>query len=1341
MAYDPVSGKVYGCFSGDYYGDTYRHWGYLDIEARKVVKIADLDLSFRGVAIDKFGHAYGIDVDGTLYSIDKETGDITPVGPTGCPSLYYMSSAAYNDKDNNIILAFSNNDADMGGGLVAIDPATAESTVVSSFTDNAEVIGLYIPFQAPDKAPAAPGFAAACSEGSMTVDFTIDMPVTLFDGTDAAGQEMGYKIYADGTEILSGTSTAGAKVEVSKALTESGVVNFVAVASNSEGESSQAKASCYVGKGTPAATSGVVLAYADGILTLSWEAVTESSDGGYINPAEILYDIIDVAGSIVAADIPATSWTKEQAAPTEFTAFSYGVVAKYDAKTSKSVMSNQIFLGHHTAPLAMDMSKKDIFDQHSVLDANGDGSTWIFHSSRGTIYDYSKVNAADDWIFSPAIYLEEGKAYDFEAIARAYSNGYPEKIEIKMGSAATDEAMVTTLVEETVLGGEAASLTAGITPTVSGEYFIGFHAVSDAYQWNLYLTSYSISAPYGATAPDAVTDIKAVPDVTGELSVAINFNAPAVTVTGAPYTGDMKIAVLRDGEKVGELIASAASAQTFNDNVPEAGRYIYTVESYNMADEPGRSVSVSAFVGPNVPEAPAAVKVVENAQKLGELTVTWDEPEADIDGNPLHSANLTYNIYIVEDQAWKLLNDAPVAERTFTFQAQPEDAPQTFVQIGILAINKGVEGEELAGAGLIPVGPAYSLPVALSCLEDAKNYILGIDSWDGCEFGIKTDGEMSAVTSQDGDGQFFYGERVGSSATLGYGKGIGDFIFGKVDLAGAAHPVFSLYTWKITETDLTKLDIIAVCEGESKVVRTIEYSEDTHSIWTKKIVDLGEYAGKAIQLIIRYYSDGLVYCFFDNMKIMDMPDYDLNAVEVTAPRTVTAGETFNVIATIENVGRLDADRFDVELLANGKLADTKQVEALEAGATVGVTFEQSINMAQDKEVEYTAHIVYAADLDSSNDTTPKAVKVTREDSLLPTVSNLNGTPDGGFNSLIWDAITIEDLPYDPTVESFEEAEAFTKEYPGWTFIDRDGAPCGGLGNLDIPNHTAGEDPESFIIIDGTYSSLANSSYAKEYRAADGKQYIGSIWTKGEGNSLLDSDDWAISPELKGIAQTVTFNAKNASINYSEYLQIWYTTSDSVNPDDFEQLTSFNNSGYNYRVIRTDGWGEFSFDLPEGARRFAFRVVSNDGMMLMIDNVSYLAADATVGLELIGYNVYCDGVKLNDEPVTATSFIHNGVSAGSHTYHVTAVYNRGESEVSEPLVLSSLSGIGDAAVEGVTVIVEGNDIIVTAPADAAVQIVTTDGKTVVAATGGTRATVADGLYLVTVGQTVTKVIVR
>ncbi|MDE6266859.1 MAG: choice-of-anchor J domain-containing protein [Muribaculaceae bacterium] len=1339
VAYDPTSGKVYGLFSGEYYGSDYRYWGYLDIKTKKVISIVNYDFSLRGVAIDKFGQAYGIDLEGALYKIEKETGAYTKIGGSGCPGLKYMSSAAYNDKDNNIMLTYSN---DNGGGMVSIDPATGNATEVSVFADGDEVIGLYIPFQAPDKAPATPSFSVACAEGSMQADFTVGMPETLFDGTSAAGQGMGYRIYANGSEILSGNSVAGATVKVSKTLTASGITNFVAVATNAEGESNQAKASCYVGKGTPAATGKALLSYENGSLILTWEAVTESSDGGYINPADVRYDVVDSENNVVASDLAVTTWSKPQAIPSTMTGYSFGVIAKYDGKTSKAIMSNSIFLGHYTAPATVSFLSAGTFEQHKVIDANADGSTWVADTSKGATYKYNKNNDGDDWLISPAFYLEAGKAYDFQALAHAYGDKYPEKIEICMGTAPAAEAMTTTLVETTTLGGASQALTANVAPTVSGEYYFGFHAVSDAYQWSLYLTQYSISEPFGATAPDCVTDLTLTPDITGDLNVAISFKAPAKTVVGANYTGGMKVNILRDGEAVATIDATAGATATYTDKVTEAGEHTYTVITANLAGDTGRSASANVFVGPNVPNAPVDVKAVENAQNLGELTLTWKDPETDIAGNPLLPSNLKYNVYFYDTakEGFTLLNAEPISERTYTFRAQSADAPQAFAQVLIETINRGVVAQEYAGPGMVAVGPGYTLPVAMTCLEDAKKYNLGMDDWDGCEFGMKTDGEMSSVTSQDGDGQFFYGERVGSSATLGMGKGVGDFIFGKVDLKGAKNPVFSLYTWKITETDKTRLEIIVLCEGERKTVTDIEYADDTHNLWTKKVVDLAEYKDKAIQLIIRYYSDGLVYCFFDNMKFMDMPDYDINAVSVTAPKTVTGGEPFEVTAKVENVGRLAVADFDVELLANGKVVATKKVESLAAGETADVIFEQVITMAQDKVVEYTAHVVSSADLDDSNDVTPKAAKVTREESTLPAVTNFTGKKTAEGNLLTWDAVTPEDLPYDPTVESFENADPFTKAYPEWTFVDRDGKPCGGTGNIAIPNHEYGVDPESFIVIDGTYSGFANSSYAKEYTAADGKQYLGSLWTKGDADgTIATSDDWAISPLLKGCAQTVTFFAKNASINYSEFLQIWYATSDTTDPDEFTMVKDFNNNGYNYRIIRTDGWGEFSVDLPEGAVRMAFRCVSNDGMMLMLDNVSYLAADATVGLEHKGYNIYCDGAKLNESPLTANTFTHTDTTA-DHTYHVTAVYNRGESEASEPVFIA-VSGVDEIFANGLDIEVEGKQIIITGATDNNVRVIAADGKTVFTAQGDCRTTVVPGFYLVAVGETVVKVVVK
>lgn len=1340
VAFDPVSGRIYGCFSGEYYGEVYRHWGYLDIESRSVVKIADLGLSYRGVAIDKLGQAYGIDLSGNLYKIDKTTGVSQFVGETGCPSLYYMSSAAYNDKDNTIILAYCNEEA---SGLVEIDPTTAESSILADFVNEEEVIGMYIPFQAPDKAPDAPGLEVSCTEGSMDADFTITLPTELYDGTDATDSQFGYKIYADGVEILTGTGSSGDIIHVSKTMEHSGEIMFAAVATNADGESNQTKYSCYIGKGTPSAPGNVTLTYSDGNLILSWSAVTISSDGGYINSADVKYEILDAEGVTIESSVEGETWTIAQAIPDNYTGYKFGVIAKYDTKVSKSVFSNLVYLGHYNAPFKMDLKDQSNLGQHKVIDVNNDGKTWLYKSNC-TVYSYSNSNNADDWLITPAIYLEAGKAYDFEAVAHAYSDKYPEKLEIKMGMAATVEGMTQMLVETTTLGGADVTLKAPLVPAVSGEYYIGFHAVSDAGQWSLYLPSYFVSEPYGASAPDMVTDLKAIPDQKGDLKASIEFKTSAKTVLATDYTGEMLVKVFRGDVLIEEKSVSANTLVTVTDEVEMPGYYTYIVESYTPSGEKGRATSVTTFVGPNVPLPPSSVKAVENPNRCGELTVTWLPPVVDIDGNPLYEDNLTYNVYLYsyDEKAWVKQNEQPLNDLTFTFQAQSETAPQQFVQIGLETLNRGVESENLSGAGLIPVGPAYSLPVAMSCVDDLSNYIVGIDDREGCEFGMKEDGEMSSVTSQDGDGQFFYGERVGSSPTLGMGKGCGDFILGKISLEGVNHPVFSFYTWKITETDKTKLDIIAVCEGEQYVVTTIDYTNDTDNIWTKQIVNLEAYVGKSIQLIIRYYSDGLVYCFFDNMKIIDMPDYDLGAVSVTAPKSVAAGEPFDVTVVVENVGRLDVGHFTVELLANGEVVAEQAVDALIAGEETALTFEQTLSMAGARNIAYTAYVVYDADNDLSNNLTSQAAIVEREASLLPQVQSLEGEYVEEGVSLTWDAILHDELPYDPIIESFENAEPFAKSYDGWTFIDRDNAPSGNLGNIEVPNHQGEVEAESFIVIDGTHENFVNSGYGKEYLASSGNQYLGSIYSLDNSLSqLVASDDWAISPLLKGCAQTVTFKGKNCSINYSEYIQVWFTTEDSVNPDDFVQLNSFNSSGVSFRVVRTDGWGDFSFDLPDGALRFAIRVVSDDGMMFMLDDVLYLAAEATIGLELIGYNVYRDGQALTTEPIMVNSYLDSDVDKSvDHIYHVTAIYNRGESEATA-LTLQQ-SKLQDITLSGARISVEGNSISVTETAGKPVVITSTDGKTIFSGEGDTHIDVNPAVYLVSVGTTTTtKVVVR
>lgn len=1335
IAYDPITEKIYGCISD---GEEAFAWGSLNFNDGTVKKIASLPTGMRGVAISKTGQGYGITTSGDLYKINVTTGAAELVGATGMPALQYMSSAAFDDKDNCIIMTYAN---DVESGMYQIDPATAQATLITKFANNQEVVGVYVPFAPADKAPGDPSLTVTCPEGAQKADITIVMPSTLADGTDAQGQPMTYKVAANGTEVLTGSANGGETVTTTIDTELTGMVKFVATVSNEAGDSRDAKTNVYIGKAIPQAPANVLLSWADNTFTLTWDAVTEAADEGYFNAAEVVYDIIDSEGNTVAADVAATTWSTAQAEPESFTSFYFSVKAKYAGRTSEAGVSNILSLGSFKPAVTFDLTDEAVFNQHTILNANNDNKTWIYNS-KGAQYKYSGSNDADDWLFSPSVYLQAGKAYDFTATSFSQSNSYPEYMEIAMGTECTAEAMTIEIAPRTLITKEPVKFTASLVPTVSGIYHIGFHAVSEAGQYQFWVSDYTISEPYGAAAPDVITGLEIIPDVKGELNAVISFKASTKTVTNNDIEGDMAVDILRDGEKVRTVSCRPGMNINLEDKVPAAGRYTYTFVPLSADDETGRKVSASAYIGPNVPNPPAVINAKENPDKLGEVTLSWEHSTTDVDGNPLYTPNLTYNVYqwvapasADEEGHWQILNDQPIADTTITVQAQDENADQTFVQFGVLAINKGVSGEYLNTPGLVAVGFPYDLPARLSGPEALDEYIVGLDDTDGCDWGFGQDGKFNEITSQDADGFFFVGERVRSA--LGTSKGAGDLILGKYDLSTAQHPVVSFYTWKITDTDKSVLEVYALCEGQKTLVKSLNYNDDETAVWTKKTLSLEQFAGKCVQLIFRYYSDGLVYFFMDNMEIREHYDNDLRAASVTGPKKVAIDETFDLSVEVSNEGRVAAEGYTVALLRDGETVATCEGDGIEPGENAFYTFSQSLNAASAAEVTYSAQVIYDADMDLDNNITGKVATVKRELSTLPVVNALSGETTEQGNVLTWNPITAEDIPADATVEDFESAESFAKEVEGWTFVDNDDLPTGGLKNIDIPGFNKGVDHLSFIVFD----HAAENFNIKDFEAASGEKFIASIYAM-ETSSLtpVSHDDWIISPALNGNAQTITFRGKPLSINYTEQIQVRYTTEETLDPNEYEVIEEFNTPGYDYLNVRSDGWDVYSFELPEGATHFAIGVISLDGFMFFLDDIKYIPAGAPTSLQHVGYNVYRDGVKLNAEPLTEATFTDTEATEGDHTYHVTALYNQGESEVSNGLTLTT-SGVASVAAGAVKVGVEGSFITVSGAEGKHVAIFAADGKLLVGTTGNTRQAVSAGIYLVTVEKNTWKVVVR
>lgn len=134
------------------------------------------------------------------------------------------------------------------------------------------------------------------------------------------------------------------------------------------------------------------------------------------------------------------------------------------------------------------------FAKWTVIDNNGDGSTWKFDSTASTstvFYTYSGANAADDWIISPAITSTETGSVAIRFKAKGSS--YGEKLEVFYGSAATVDGMTGRVCEEMYLNDSEVSLVYIVNVVANEPFYLGFHACSDADKWRLYLGEVAVS--------------------------------------------------------------------------------------------------------------------------------------------------------------------------------------------------------------------------------------------------------------------------------------------------------------------------------------------------------------------------------------------------------------------------------------------------------------------------------------------------------------------------------------------------------------------------------------------------------------------------------------------------------------------------------------------------------------------------------------------------------------------------------------------------------------------------------------------------------------------------------
>lgn len=1182
------------------------------------------------------GTVYGVADDNNLYKINTNTGAETLVGPTGLvvsdAEGSYGQSATIDPKTG--VMYWAAVETSMNCGLYTVDTTTGAASLVSAFNGPTQIFGMAIPTPAAEEgAPAAvENVSAVFADGSNVGTVSFTAPTTTFAGAELTG-ELDYTVAA-GEVSVSGKCDAGAEVTVEMEL-PTGMNTILVTVANEAGVSPKAKTMLYVGYDTPMAPANVVLAISEeGEVNLTWEAPVAGIHNGWLGALTYnVYRNNAGASELVAEGLAETAFA-ETLTVGALASYNYSVEAVNGELVSAKANSNGVSVGSaFEVPFTMNFANKDVFDLMTVINNNGDAKTWTWYESLGCArYSYNGSEAADDYLITPNIKLQAGRTYVLSTNAAAYSSYYPEKMEITIGqgSSVAAQTQVITPVHE-VAYGDANVEEAEFSVAEDGIYNIAFHCLSDADQFHLQIFSFTLEAGPAAEAPAAVANLAVVPGEKGAKVATVSFVAPTAALNGEALQSLTKVTVARDGELIATLENVAPGQEvTYVDETVAAGTHTWTVVPFNEFDN-GAKAEATAFVGEDVPAAPLGTLTDLGTQ----VRIDWEVSEVGVNGGYVNPENLTYELYSVDGGYIGELLASLSGVYTYTLDYDTNVGEADLLQFAMRSVGEGGTSNYM-GTDAIVVGA----PQALPWMEDFAGANITNFMWLS-----QDENQLDQITlsSYNGGAGLFVSSAEGQSGSL---------LTGKLTTAGAINPEVIFTTEGTADFDL---EVVAQTIEGQEVIATYACGSATE---THVAVIPAKFADAWVIIGFHAIAKGAGSLYIDNIMIRDVLEYNLS-LELQAPASVAKGETAVVKAVVTNEGANNVESVTVKFTV-GEASCEKTVNAVVAPfATAEVSLEVETSIFSEEEaIEVEAEVVYDLDLKPEDNAASATIEL--KTSTATPVEELAGVAnEDGTVTLTWAATDVVVAEVTEDFESYENMTAFPVTAPDaqgnlpaeinevgtlgdWTAYDLDGGGVYGWNSTAINWPYMGY-AMGFAVYDA--NELWGTSIEEPLETVHSGTKGLICMDIAPENGITGNDDWLISPELPGVAQTISFWANEITDQYGhEVFEVFYSTTD-MDVDSFILLGEGSSDA-------AAGWKQFSYDLPEGAKYFAIRVVSEDIFGLYLDDITFTKGTSAASSFLIYRDQECIGLT------TENFFDDFDAQPGAHTYSVVAVYANG-----------------------------------------------------------------------------------
>ncbi len=807
-------------------------------------------------------------------------------------------------------------------------------------------------------------------------------------------------------------------------------------------------------------------------------------------------------------------------------------------------------------------------------------------------------------------------------------------------------------------------------------------------------------------APAGVTKVKFAHDYDGAPTLTVSFNAPDETVAGGELSSIASLRVLRGETEVKTFDAPApGAALSFTDNCPERGGYTYTFIASN-AEGDGEEVAEYAWAGVDYAAVPGNVKLREG-DTPGTVVISWDAPATYQEGSPINPALVKYEILAADGQT-SLAAGIEGTSYTLTVCGPAERALCNYFVFS--STERGVDYSRYSMTPLLAVGAAYQLPYAETFAGgEASTVCGGLNDFLRGKWSVAASSDTPAATPFDNDGGMaVWKQRKAGNETHWYS--------GKVAMGDSDAGSFT-FRYYAVEGSTTELTPFVYCEGEMAYQQPFTLGSAGASGWQTLTVPFSGCSGKSVQCGVKVVaSDKKTQTLLDCIDITAADTQGgLRFSALNVPSRVNAGEIVPIEISLMNADAQNSYSGHVTIQTGGNLWSDNVPFTVAAGEVFTCTKEVRATASYGDSMAVRVSVT-AEGLDSPLEESC-TVAVMRRGYPQPTDVKLTDQ----WN-LTWTAPDYASVSRSEAVtDDVEGYESFAIDQAGrWKFVDVDLVEeTYSFTDFQFPNMGK---PMAFIVFD---NDGMNSTFA----AHSGSKYFASFSSPYGAN-----DNWMISEDLPGTAQTVSFYARSYSAGDPESFEVSCSkATDSV--EDFESLASV--SGV------PAAWTQYSYDLPEGANYFAIRSTSDDKFFIEIDDISYTAGIGN--LQLTGYEVYVDGILAATLPADAVqcALTHDAdADPAQQTVQMKALYTRGASDLTDPAAFTPSVGVDGIASDAVRVTAQDGTLTVSGAAGIPVSVYTVSGQAVysgVTAQGGISLTLPGGIYIVRAAGSARKVV--